>query len=90
LVERLPVASAPSLAFQGRLTTMLDEATPAYEAIAPAAIPDRLAAEFAPIALTASGPTWRDRVLGELRFKDRGVAANRRAAQQRLGLLPTA
>jgi adenylosuccinate synthase len=70
-IEQLPVASAPSLTFQQRLTSLLDKAVPVCETISPAAILDRLAQEMAPIVMTAIGPTWQDRVLDELRFNRR-------------------
>jgi adenylosuccinate synthase len=70
-IERLPSAAAPALAFQQRLTSLLEGATPIYEALSPATISDRLADETAPTAMTATGPTWRDRSLGDLRFRQR-------------------
>jgi adenylosuccinate synthase len=70
-IERLPAASVPSLAFQQKLTSLLEGAAPVCEAISPAAIPALLDSRLAPIAITATGPAWRDRVFDELRFTRR-------------------
>lgn len=68
-VDRLPVAVAPSLAAQERLTDLLQSVTPAYERATPEALCHRLASELAPLAITGDGPTWRNRTLHQLRFR---------------------
>jgi len=70
-IRRIPVASVPSLAFQERLTSLVEEAVPVCEMVSPAAIRQRLASHIAPVAVTAIGPTWRDRAIHELRFHRR-------------------
>ncbi|HKD35856.1 MAG TPA: adenylosuccinate synthetase, partial [Pirellulales bacterium] len=78
-LKRLPVARAPNLAAQERLTGLLEQATPIYERISAAAMRDLLANEFAPPAITASGPTWQDRVLGRITFRPVNLAESGRA-----------
>jgi adenylosuccinate synthase len=68
-LDRLPVAPAPSLAAQERITDLLQTVTPTYEQATPEALCQRLTSELAPLAITANGPTWRDRTLHELRFR---------------------
>jgi adenylosuccinate synthase len=67
-IDRLPAAAAPNLAGQERLTAILQQASPIYEPISASGIRNRLAAEIAPLAITANGPTWRHRELQNLQF----------------------
>ena len=68
-IDRLPAAAAPNLAAQERLTAILQQASPIYEPISASGIRNRLAAEIAPLAITANGPTWRHRDLQNLQFR---------------------
>lgn len=80
-LERLPVSPGPCLAFQERLTQLLEEVTPVCEDTSIAEILDRLESEFAPIALTATGPTWKERTLRDLRFRGRTEQCERAAGR---------
>lgn len=76
--RRLPVSPAPSLQAQEKLTRLLQQAVPICEPVSPAAICKILADQIAPIAITASGATWQDRILRELRFRSSGKQASDR------------
>lgn len=69
VIERLPVASSPSLKFQQNLTNLLQEATPVYKKMPLDKIHECLAEELAEIAISANGPTWLDRTLHDLHFE---------------------
>jgi adenylosuccinate synthase len=68
-IEQLPVSPVPWLAAQEKLTTLLERVVPVYVEVSLAGLQDRLARAVAPIAIAGRGPTWRDRTLGELRFR---------------------
>ncbi|MGO9115206.1 MAG: adenylosuccinate synthetase [Thermoguttaceae bacterium] len=67
-IEQLPVTPVPWLAAQERLTMLLERAVPVFRQISLAALYDTLARAVAPFAITATGSTWQDRTLRELRF----------------------
>ncbi len=73
--ERLAPAEFPHLQHQEELTRQLFQAKPIYRRITASALEDRLAT-FAPLAITARGPTWRDRCLVTLPFRTLPSARN--------------
>jgi hypothetical protein len=73
-VETLPVSPIPSLAAQEKLTAMLERATPVYENIAAAELSEALADEIAPLAITGAGPSWQDKALHGLWFRQRTLS----------------
>jgi adenylosuccinate synthase len=70
-IERLSVSSIPWLAAQERLTTMLERAAPICKQVSTLALHDTLEHALAPVAITATGNTWKDRTLRNLRFVHR-------------------
>ena len=63
ILHRLPLSCGADLAHQERLAEMLRQATPIYEPISAAELPARLAAEFRPVAIRSTSPTWQGRTL---------------------------
>jgi adenylosuccinate synthase len=86
-IDRLPVAAAPNLAAQQRLTAILEQAAPIYEPTSRASIASRLAEAFASLAITATGPTWHDRDLHNVRFR-RGFSAKSEPAASAMTPVP--
>jgi len=67
-IARLPASTTTCLAAQETLTRLLEDAEPVFESTTCDAMIDRLRGEIAPIAITATGPTFQDRKAGELNF----------------------
>jgi hypothetical protein len=73
-LNRLPVANAPSLAPQSRLTALLQEIEPIYETASPGGLTRLMVDEIADIAVSATGPTWMNRTIRSMRFKPTGCS----------------
>lgn len=68
-LRHLPVAPLPSLNAQQKLTELLKQVTPIYESMPSTGLCSRIATEIAPVAISAFGATWQDRVVHNLRFR---------------------
>jgi adenylosuccinate synthase len=65
----LPVAPIPCLSAQEKLTTLLKNVAPVYERVTANVLCQRLASELAPLAISGSGRTWKERAVHQLRFR---------------------
>jgi adenylosuccinate synthase len=72
-LERLPTSIGVNLEHQRRLTMLLDGATPVYEPTTAAMLADWLAAEFGPIVLRSTSPTWQGREFGPAQIVSRAL-----------------